>query len=86
MKRYKDKDYGISQKLIDEYGGIDKVLESREEIEKFRAAAHRQYEETVALILDAPKNTLNWAHNVAVLIGTARAHRANRELYTIKEK
>ncbi len=86
MKRYKDKDYGVSQKLIDTYGSLEKVLESRVEIEKFRELATKQYEATVSLILDAPKNTMNWEHNIATLIGTARAHKANRELYTIKEK
>lgn len=86
MKRYKDKEYGVSQRLIDTYGSLEKVLESRVEIEKFRERASKQYEEVVSQILDAPKNTLNWEHNIAMLIGTARAHKANRDTYTIKEK
>ncbi len=86
MKRYKDKEYGVSQKLIDTYGGLDKVIESRVEIEKFRERADQQYEEVISQILEAPKNTLNWEHNIAMLIGTARAHKANRDTYTIKEK
>ena len=86
MKRYKDKEYGVSQKLIDEYGGLDKVLESRAEIERFRELNSKKFDEIISLILEAPKNTLNWEHNIAMLIGTARAHRDNRDLYTIKEK
>lgn len=86
MKRYKDKEYGVSTRLINEYGSLEKVLESRVEIEKFRELASLQYEEVISQILEAPKNTLNWEHNTAMLIGTARAHKANREMYTIKEK
>ena len=86
MKRYKDKEYGVSTKLIKVYESLEKVLESRVEIEKFRVMAERQYDEAISQILDSPKNTLNWEHNIATLIGTARAHKANRDTYTIKEK
>lgn len=86
MKRYKDKEYGVSIKLIKLYGSLEKVLESRVEIEKFRELVHLQYEAVISQILEAPKNTLNWEHNIAMLIGKARAHKDNRELYTIKEK
>ena len=86
MKRYKDKEYGVSTRLVKLYGSLEKVLESRVEIDKFREVASKQYEEAVAQILDSPKNTLNWEHNIAMLIGNAKAHKANRDTYTIKEK
>lgn len=86
MKRYKDKEYHVSGQLIKEYGSLEKVLESREDIEFFRSLSDRKYKETINLILDTPKNTLNWEHNIAVLIGQARVHRDNRDTYTIKEK
>lgn len=85
-KQYKEKDYGVSTQLIKEYGSLQRVLESREEIEKFRARSEKMFEETIALILEAPRNTMNWEHNIAMLIGTARAHKMNRDNYTIKEK
>ena len=91
MKRYKDKagnthEYGISSKLIKHYGSLEKVLESRIEIEKLREMADEEFNSIISQILEAPKNTLNWEHNIAMLIGTARAHKANRDMYTIKEK
>lgn len=86
MKRYKDKEYGVSTKLIKKYGSLEKALESRVEIEKFREMAEEQYLETISQILEAPRNTMNWEHNIAMLIGTARAHKSNRDTYTIKEK
>lgn len=86
MKRYKDKEYGVSTRLIKIYGSLEKVLESRVQIEKSRELASLKYEEVISQILDTPKDTLNWEHNIAMLIGTARAYKSDRDTYTIKEK
>lgn len=86
MKRYKDKEYGVSTLLIKIYGSLEKVLESRVQIDRARELSSVKYEEVISQILDTPKSTLNWEHNIAMLIGTARAHKSDRDMYTIKEK
>ena len=81
-----DPKYGIQRKLIKALGDQAKVLESRNLLEPLRDMAHEEFMSIIANILELPSETPNWQHNIAVLIGTARAHRSYRDIFTIKEK
>lgn len=80
------KQFGVQRKLLKAFGDLPKVLESRNQLEPLRKLADEEFMSVIAQILELPSEAPNWAHNIATLIGTARAHRSYREIFTIKEK
>ena len=78
--------YGIVNKLVKALGSEAKVLESRTTITLLKDVADKEFLSLVFQILEMPADTPNWHHNIATLIGTARAHRSYSEIFTIKEK
>lgn len=79
-------DYHVQRKLLAAFEGLDKVLEERNIMNQLKQIADMELALTITQILELPDDHPNWENNIATLIGTARAHRAYSEIYTIKEK
>ena len=80
------KEWGVITKLVKSFGGIDKVLESREIINQLRDLAAKEEADAVDAILNVDFENANWQNQIAMLIGAARVSRSYREIFTIKEK
>lgn len=76
----------MKTKLINAMGGEAQAQESRETFDKLKDLAQKEFDSTVSQILDEPKTSITWEHQIAMLIGAARVHRQYRDMFTIKEK